>query len=82
MAGLGGGRNIAKSFERMVGSLQAQISIEAPRDADPAIVTQAVNELVDQYESASASLFGSRPALVALLNYQGETTRDAINAAR
>ncbi|MDR3618343.1 MAG: hypothetical protein P4L85_03260 [Paludisphaera borealis] len=80
LAGLGGGRNLRGTFERMVGSLQAQIAINAPRDDDPAHLTQVVNELVDQYEGAAGSLFGSKPALRTLLVYQGETTRDAINA--
>lgn len=80
LAGLGGGRNLSGTFDRMVGSLQAQIAINAPRDDDPGHLTQVVNDLVNQFESSSASLFGSKPSLNALLQYQGETTRDAINA--
>lgn len=80
LAGLGGGRDLAGTFNRMVGSLQAQIAINAPRDDDPGHLTAVVNDMINQFESSSTSLFGPKPTLNALLQYQGETTRDAIDA--
>ena len=80
LAGLNGGRNVPAAFARMVGTLQAQIEINAPKNADPAHLTGVVDGLVGQYEAASAALFASAPPLVALLTYQGEAIRSAIDS--
>jgi hypothetical protein len=80
--GLGGGRNAAASFERMVGSLQAQIAIQAPRDTAPEAFVRVVDEVVGQYEAASASAFARNPRLVDLLRLQGETTRQAVRSLK
>ena len=68
-------------FARMVGSLQAQIEIQAPRDDAPQHLTDTVNQLVSQFEADSTRLFAaSRPWLNQLLQLQGEATRSAINS--
>ena len=82
LAGLAGGRNVAAAFERMVGSLQAQIAIQAPRDASPETVARVVDEVVGQYEAASRSSFAGSPRLVDLLVRQGDATRQAVDALK
>jgi hypothetical protein len=65
----------------MVGSLQAQIETQAPRDDAPQHLTNTVNLLVNQFEADSTRLFAaSRPALNTLLQLQGEAIRSAINS--
>ncbi len=80
LAGLNGGRNVPATFGRMVGTLQAQIEINAPKNDAPAHLTGVVDSLVGQYEAASAALFASNPPLVALLTYQGEAIRSDIDS--
>ena len=68
-------------FARMVGSLQAQIETQVPRDDAPQHLTDSVSQLVSQFEADAARFFaGSRPYLNTLLQYQGEATRAAINS--
>ena len=78
--GLAGGRNVPATFGRMVGTLQAQIAVNAPKNDDPAHLTSVVDSLVGQYEAASAGLFAANPPLVALLTVQGEAIRSDIDA--
>ncbi len=76
-----GGNPTPALFASMVGSLQAQIETQAPRDDAPQQLTSTVNLLVNQYEADAARLFAaSRPGLNTLLQFQGEATRSAINS--
>ena len=75
------GSSASALFGKMVGALQAQIEVQAPRDDAPQHLTDTVNQLVAQYEADATRLFAaSRPWLNSLLQLQGEATRSAINA--
>lgn len=80
--GLGGGRNLSATFDRMVGSLQAQLSIQAPKDTAPATLTQVVDEVVGQYEAASLATFAGFPRTTSLLVQQGEALRREIDSLK
>lgn len=82
LQGLNGGANLPKSFERVVGSLQAQLAVQAPRNTAPETLTQVVNEVIDQFESASSTAFAGVPRLTNLLVTQGQATRQAVNALK
>lgn len=82
LEGLASGRNTAATFNRMVGSLQAQIAIQAPKDTAPETLAGVVNEVVDRYESASRSAFAGSPKTVELLVRQGESLRLAVDALK
>jgi hypothetical protein len=64
----------------MVGSLQAQIEVSAPKNDDPAHLTGVVDGLSAQFEASSAAVFAGNPRLVPLLTYQGEAIRSAIDS--
>ena len=82
LEGLANGRNTAATFNRLVGSLQAQIAIQAPKDTAPEKLAGVVDEVVDQYESASRSAFAGSPKTVALLVQQGEALRLAVDGLK
>lgn len=82
LEGLAGGRNTSATFNRMVGSLQAQIAIQAPKDTAPEALATVVDEVVHQFESASLSAFAGSPRTVELLVQQGEALRFAVDALR
>ncbi|WP_148594702.1 hypothetical protein [Aquisphaera giovannonii] len=80
--GLAGGHNLAATFNRLVGSLQAQIEFQAPKDTAPATLTQVVDEVVGQYETASTGSFGGAPRTANLLVQQGEALRLGIDSLK
>ncbi|WP_165069617.1 hypothetical protein [Paludisphaera rhizosphaerae] len=80
--GLGGGRNLSATFDRMVGSLQAQLAIQAPKDTAPEKLAQVVDEVVSQYEAASQATFAGFPKTTSLLVQQGEALRQEIDSLK
>ncbi|WP_165226668.1 hypothetical protein [Aquisphaera insulae] len=80
--GLAGGRNLAATFNRMVGSLQAQLAIQAPKDTAPATLVKVVDEVVTQYESASRAAFAAVPGTTSLLVQQGEALRLGVDSLK
>lgn len=82
LAGLAGGRHIAATFNRLVGSLHAQISIQAPKDTAPEALASVVAEVVDQYEAASREAFAAFPGTLSLLVQQGEALDLAIGSMK
>ncbi len=82
LEGLANGRNTAATFNRMVGSLQTQIAIQAPKDTAPATLAGVVDQVVGQYEAASRSAFAGSPKTVALLVQQGEALRLSVDALK
>jgi len=70
-------------FNRMVGSLQVQIDLNAPRDTPAPQLTQTVNQLAASFESAARKLFSvTNPRLYRLLDLQGEEIRSAIDSEK
>lgn len=68
-------------FNRMVGALQVQIDIKAPRDTPAPQLTQTVNQLAESFESAAHNLFSvTNPRLYTLLELQGQEIAGAINS--
>lgn len=82
LQGLANGRNTAATFERMVGSLQAQIAIQAPMNTPPRTMAAVVDEMVDLYEEASRSAFAGVPKTLELLVQQGEAVRRGVETLR
>lgn len=82
LGGLAGGRHIAATFNRLVGSLHAQISIQAPKDTAPDVLASVVSDVVDQYEAASREAFAAFPGTLSLLVQQGEALDLAINSMK
>jgi hypothetical protein len=70
-------------FSRMVGALQVQIDLNAPRGTPAPQLTATVDQLADSFESAARNLFAAtNPHLYTLLRLQGEQIRSAINSEK